>query len=277
MGARLTAASLVSFMVALGASSGVEQPAREARTAWVMPPAPDGVTIEKDVAYLAPGRAEKLDLYLPAARATGVRSPAVVIIHGGGWTNGDKGASREFNIGTTLAKAGYVAASVNYQIEGAERWPTNLLDCKNAVRFLRAGAERHGVDVDRIGVIGGSAGGHLALLVGYTHTLGSYQTLYSSYSQTDRFTIAPTWQISGKTLLSLRYAWAQIDYLGAPFAAFASPQRRDTTHDTTLSFNWEPYHKLTLIASLQNSSRGSNFGGQDYASNMATLSASYTY
>ena len=119
--------------------------------------------------------------------------------------------------------------------------------------------------------------GKSALLVGYTHTLGSYQTLYSSYSQTDRFTIAPTWQISGKTLLSLRYAWAQIDYLGAPFAAFASPQRRDTTHDTTLSFNWEPYHKLTLIASLQNSSRGSNFGGQDYASNMATLSASYTY
>jgi acetyl esterase/lipase len=173
----LTAASLVSFMVALGASSGVEQPAREARTAWVMPPAPDGVTIEKDVAYLAPGRAEKLDLYLPAARATGVRSPAVVIIHGGGWTNGDKGASREFNIGTTLAKAGYVAASVNYQIEGAERWPTNLLDCKNAVRFLRAGAERHGVDVDRIGVIGGSAGGHLALMVGYTTGVPDFEPL----------------------------------------------------------------------------------------------------
>ncbi len=171
LGARLAAASLVSFAMALGASSGrtgVELPAREVRRAWVMPPAPDGVTIEKDVGYLAPGRAEKLDLYIPAGRATGVRSPAVVIIHGGGWTGGDKGASREFNIATTLAKAGYVAASVNYRIDGAERWPTNLFDCKNAVRFLRANAARYGVDVDRIGVIGGSAGGHLALMVGYT-------------------------------------------------------------------------------------------------------------
>jgi acetyl esterase/lipase len=145
-----------------------ERPAQEARRAWAMPPAPEGVTIEKDVAYLATGRVEKLDLYLPTGRPAGTRSPAVVILHGGGWTGGDKGASREFNIGTALAKAGYVAASVNYRLEAEGRWPTNLLDCKNAVRFLRANVERYGVDADRIGVIGGSAGGHLALMVGYT-------------------------------------------------------------------------------------------------------------
>ena len=131
-------------------------------------PAPEGVVIERDVPYLAPGRAEKLDLYLPANRAANTRSPAVVIIHGGGWTGGDKAAAREFNIGTTLAKAGYVCASVEYLKEGPNKWPANLHDCKNGVRFLRKHADRYQIDVDHIGVIGGSAGGHLALMVAYT-------------------------------------------------------------------------------------------------------------
>jgi acetyl esterase/lipase len=131
------------------------------------PPA-ESVVIQKDVPYLAPGREEKLDLYLPAARPEGVRSPGVVIIHGGGWRGGDKGASREINIGTTLAKAGYVCVSVNYRLSGKDVWPTNIQDCKNAVRFLRKNAERYAIDPDHIGVIGGSAGGHLALMVGFT-------------------------------------------------------------------------------------------------------------
>ncbi len=134
----------------------------------VLPPAPEGTVIERDVVYLPPGRKEKLDLYLPANRAKELISPAVVIIHGGGWSGGDKASSREFNIGTTLAKAGYVCASVEYLKEGAGRWPTNLHDCKNAVRFLRANAKRYQVDGDHVGVIGGSAGGHLALMVAYT-------------------------------------------------------------------------------------------------------------
>jgi acetyl esterase/lipase len=133
-----------------------------------LPAAPEGVVIQRDVAYLPPGRKEKLDLYLPAGRPKAVRSPAVVIIHGGGWSGGDKSANREFNIGTTLAKAGYVCASVEYLKEGTGRWPTNLHDCKNAVRFLRANADQYQVDADHLGVIGGSAGGHLALMVAYT-------------------------------------------------------------------------------------------------------------
>lgn len=130
--------------------------------------APEGVTIERDVTFLAPDRAEKLDLYLPATRSAGTRSPAVVIIHGGGWSGGSKSAGREFNIGTTLAKAGYVCASIEYRLEKTNRWPTNIWDCKNAVRFLRKNATKYGVDTEHVGVIGGSAGGHLALMVGVT-------------------------------------------------------------------------------------------------------------
>ena len=130
--------------------------------------APDGVKIDRDLAFLGPERKEKLDLYQPAGRAPGTLSPAVVVIHGGGWVGGDKGADREFVTGTTLAKAGYVCISINYWLGEKDRWPTNLQDCKNAVRWLRVNAEKLPVDPKKIGVIGGSAGGHLALMVAYT-------------------------------------------------------------------------------------------------------------
>ena len=120
-----------------------------------------------DLAYLAPDRAEKLDLYLPVAPAKGKLSPAVVWIHGGGWTGGVKTENRAKEICTTLAAAGYVAVSVDYKL-GDGAWPTNLHDCKNAVRFLRAHAVKYQLDPDRIAVAGGSAGGHLALMVGFT-------------------------------------------------------------------------------------------------------------
>jgi acetyl esterase/lipase len=129
------------------------------------------VKIEKDVAYLPPGRAEKLDLYLPAEEPKpGEKRPGIVIIHGGGWTGGDKGAKREINIGTTLASHGYVCISINYALasEGHPTWPGNLLDCKRAVRWLRKNAEKYHVDPDHIGVIGGSAGGHLTAMLAVT-------------------------------------------------------------------------------------------------------------
>jgi acetyl esterase/lipase len=131
-------------------------------------PAPEGVTIERDVTYLAPDRKEKLDLYQPEKRDSKNPSPAVVIIHGGGWVGGDKAAEREFITGTTLAKAGYVCVSIEYWKGSKDRWPTNLQDCKNAVRWLRVNADRLKINPAKIGVIGGSAGGHLALMVAYT-------------------------------------------------------------------------------------------------------------
>jgi len=133
-------------------------------------PAADPVRIEKDVAYLGPDRQEKGDLYLPAGVAKGQRCPAVVIIHGGGWSGGDKGAAREINIGTTLAANGYVGFSINYVLATKDRpvWPQNVYDCKTAVRWLRKNADRLGIDPDHIGAIGGSAGGHLAAMIALT-------------------------------------------------------------------------------------------------------------
>jgi acetyl esterase/lipase len=130
------------------------------------------VRIEKGISYLPPDRAEKADLYLPPKLADGQKYPGVVIIHGGGWTGGKRDAAREINIGTTLAAHGYVCLSIDYLLHDPQSdkscWPQNLYDCKTAVRWLRANADRLHLDTKHIGVIGGSAGGHLASMVGVT-------------------------------------------------------------------------------------------------------------
>jgi acetyl esterase/lipase len=133
---------------------------------------PAGVRIEKAISYLPPDRAEKADLYLPPTFEEGKKYPGVVIIHGGGWTGGKRDAAREINIGTTLASHGYVCLSIDYLLHDPQSdkscWPQNLYDCKTAVRWLRASAQQLQLDKDHVGVIGGSAGGHLASMVGVT-------------------------------------------------------------------------------------------------------------
>lgn len=147
------------------------------RTEVKAPPA-GGVRVVGNVAYLGPGRKEKMDLYLPEGAKAGKKYPAVLIIHGGGWFAGDKAARRERNIGMNLARAGYVCASINYRLAAKQEtnfarrlatvWPGHLHDCKTAVRFLRKHAERFHIAPERIGAIGGSAGGHLTAMLGLT-------------------------------------------------------------------------------------------------------------
>lgn len=130
-----------------------------------------GVRVTSNIDFLEAGRAETLDLYQPPAalEKQGRKFPAFVWIHGGGLVSGKKDAAREKNIGETFAKAGYVVASIDYKLGRKEKaWPQNLHDCKNAVRFLRANAARYNIDPGRIAVGGGSAGGYLALMVGFT-------------------------------------------------------------------------------------------------------------
>lgn len=138
------------------------------------PTLPPNVRVERDIAYLAADREEKADLYLPEVIPADQRIPAVVIIHGGSWTHGDKAGQRELNIGGTLASHGYAALSINYRLgekgNSAIAWPQNLHDCKTAVRWLRANADRYHLDSAHLGVIGGSAGGHLSAMVGVTQS-----------------------------------------------------------------------------------------------------------
>ena len=129
------------------------------------------VRIERDVAFLSDDRTEKADLYFPKEIPKGQRVPAVIIIHGGGFNDGDKAQAREINIGTNLALHNYVGMSINHKLRkkpGQVTWPQNLYDCKTAVRWLRKNADRLQIDPDRIGVIGGSSGGNLAAMLAVT-------------------------------------------------------------------------------------------------------------
>jgi acetyl esterase/lipase len=125
----------------------------------------------RDLAFLPPGRKERLDVYLPYLHPSDFSKPkpGVLFIHGGGFVGGDKGEYRTASVCTDLARAGYVVVSCNYMLGPKDKpgvWPRNIADCRDAVRWMRANAEALGLDPARIAVAGGSAGGYLALMVG---------------------------------------------------------------------------------------------------------------
>jgi len=123
---------------------------------------PPGSKVFRDLAYVPGGHArQKLDLYLPAS---GARLPVIVWIHGGGFRMGSKsdGAPVEY-----LAR-GYAVASLDYRLSGDALFPAQIEDCKAAVRWLRANAERYRLDPARFAAWGASAGGHLAAMLGTT-------------------------------------------------------------------------------------------------------------
>lgn len=120
-------------------------------------------TVKADVQYCTGGgRPLTMDLYIPNARP-GASTPAVVWIHGGGWEapDGPRGKSST----AALAQAGFVTAFIHYRLSDEAKFPANIEDSKCAIRYLRANAGKYGIDPNRIGVAGESAGGHLSLLV----------------------------------------------------------------------------------------------------------------
>jgi len=136
------------------------------------------VRVVSEIPYLGENRNEKMDAWLPVG--DGSPAPAMLVIHGGGWAIGDKADHRERNFCRTLAENGIAAFSINYLLDRTEKlpdgkvrtvalgWPQNVEDCKSALRYLKAHAAEYGIDPHRIGVMGGSAGGHLALVLGTT-------------------------------------------------------------------------------------------------------------
>lgn len=127
---------------------------------------PQEVRVEHDIPYLGSGRKETADLYTPATRKPGERTAAVLLIHGGGFNDGDKRRGREVQMAVELVRHGYLCLSINYKLwnKGLRKptWPQSLHDAKTAVRWLRVNADKHGIDPDRIAVFGNSAGGNLA-------------------------------------------------------------------------------------------------------------------
>ncbi len=124
---------------------------------------PKGVAYETDIEY-GKGAGEALLLDLARPEASDGKSPAVVVIHGGGWRAGNR--RQHTNMIFQLAQRGYVAATISYRFAPKHRFPAQVEDAKCAVRFLRANAKKYNIDEERIGAVGASAGAHLAMMLG---------------------------------------------------------------------------------------------------------------
>jgi acetyl esterase/lipase len=118
-----------------------------------------------DVTYTRVGDRElKLDIMAP--KGDKGPYPAVMVIHGGAWRAGNKKDCRF--IMPDFARRGYVAISPQYRFCPGEIFPAQVQDVKAAVRWVKGHAREYNIDVDRMGAIGFSAGGHLALMLGLT-------------------------------------------------------------------------------------------------------------
>lgn len=127
--------------------------------------AQEGVVFEKNIEYTNPDNQHlQLNLARPA-QGTGP-FPAVLCIHGGGFRAGTRDGYD--GLVQQLAARGYVAVTVSYRLAPKYPFPAAIHDVKAAVRWLRANAAKYHINPDRIGVTGGSAGGHLALYLGVT-------------------------------------------------------------------------------------------------------------
>jgi acetyl esterase/lipase len=134
-----------------------------------------GLTRVKNITFAEYGKKKvRLDVYKAADAQPGDKRPGVLQIHGGGWVFGDK---REQGVPLLnhLAANGWVGINANYRLSPRAKFPAHLIDLKKAIKWYREHAEEHGADPNFLCVTGGSAGGHLAALVGLTPNDPEYQ------------------------------------------------------------------------------------------------------
>lgn len=146
---------------------------------------PAGVRAQLDIPYAeSDNPRQRLDLYLPTKPAGDGPLPIVVWIHGGAWRAGDKKGGLR-NVADLVAGGEYAAASVGYRLTGESIWPTQIHDCKAAIRWIRANAQKHNIDPQRIGVWGSSAGGHLVAMLGTSGGVAELQGDLGPHTETD--------------------------------------------------------------------------------------------
>lgn len=110
------------------------------------------------------GKDVELQMNVVVPKETSTRHACIVCIHGGGWAAGKR---QDLDLLTQkLAEQGFVAATISYEFAPAHKFPAQIIDAADAVRFLKSNSERFGIDPERIGAVGFSAGAHLAMLLG---------------------------------------------------------------------------------------------------------------
>lgn len=131
---------------------------------------PAGVEVLANIAYRGDHPKQKVDILRPAVRSGPL--PAILLVHGGGWREGRREDQR--GIASRFALAGYVAIPVGYRLTGEAPFPACIDDVVAAARWVRAHAADYGIDPDRIGALGHSAGAHLVLMLALAEPGGRF-------------------------------------------------------------------------------------------------------
>ncbi|MFD3165198.1 alpha/beta hydrolase fold domain-containing protein [Herpetosiphon sp. NSE202] len=127
--------------------------------------APQGVLREQNTVYAeVAGESLLVDIYVPPTAP--VNAPALVVVHGGSWRGGGKGDIPAWN--RWAAVQGYVVFDISYRLAPQAQFPAAVSDVKCAIGYVRRNAERFGVDPQRLGLVGRSAGAQLALIAAYS-------------------------------------------------------------------------------------------------------------
>jgi acetyl esterase/lipase len=153
------------LLVSVGAMSQAPQPPDRVKNVF-----PSETIIYANIPYAGDtSRKHLLDIYLPAG--AGPHTPLVVWIHGGAWMLNDKYADMGYMRNTIqgLLNKGYALASIDYRYSTEAVFPAQIQDCNQALEFLYQHAGQYKLDKDRIALIGFSAGGHLASLIGLSN------------------------------------------------------------------------------------------------------------
>ena len=125
---------------------------------------PDGVEVQKDIAYVNyQGRELLLDISRPS-NSGDERLLTIIVIRGGGWAKGDKEGFGP--MAAALALRGFAAICIEYRASDESTFPAAVMDTKSAITWVKNNAEKYNIQPSSIGAIGGSAGAHLAALLG---------------------------------------------------------------------------------------------------------------
>jgi len=140
-------------------------------------PVPDDIKEYKDIVYKQIDSTDlKLDIY--HSKDITESAPLLIFFHGGGWKKGNK---RDYLIYLVeFARRGYVTATVQYRFVDKAKYPAQILDVKSAIKWLKTHGEEYHIDTEQIAVIGGSAGGHLAMFAGYTSNVPKFNEVDDS-------------------------------------------------------------------------------------------------
>ncbi len=130
------------------------------------PEVPNSILAFKNIVYKKL-ETENLQLDIYRKKELTEAAPTLIFIHGGGWKKGKRADYLPYLI--NYAEKGYITITISYRLSDVAKFPAQILDVKSAVEWIRQNASKYMINPEKIAVIGGSAGGHLAMLLGYSN------------------------------------------------------------------------------------------------------------